>query len=66
VPDLAETNYFHPFKGTKLGDLCYKRGYVKEHSGQLLNYRFESFLDMPQIKPETLAGLLRTFQLYMR
>jgi radical SAM superfamily enzyme YgiQ (UPF0313 family) len=65
APTLAEPTYFYPFRGTKLGDLCYEKGYVKEHKGNLLNLRNHCVIEMPQISLDTLNGLFRTFPLYM-
>ena len=64
-PDLAEPSFFYPFKGTELGDNCYKNGFVKDHSSELVNLRTDYVMEMPQISNETLFGINRAFPLYM-
>jgi radical SAM superfamily enzyme YgiQ (UPF0313 family) len=64
-PDLADYAYFYPFKGTVLGNLCYGKGYVRQHSLELVSIRTKCVLKYPQIKTEILEGLHKTFPLYM-
>lgn len=49
-PDFAMTSIFYPFKGTEMGDYCYRKGLVnfakKEEVGSYAN---DSILDHPNI-----------------
>lgn len=49
-PDFAMTSIFYPFKGTEMGDLCYKEGLVNLKKKEMVcSYANDSILDHPNI-----------------
>lgn len=49
-PDFAMTSIFYPFKGTELGDLCYRMGWVNlKKKKRVISYATESILDHPNL-----------------
>lgn len=49
-PDFAMTSIFYPFKGTELGDLCYREGFVNLRKKEMVgSYANDSILDHPDI-----------------
>lgn len=66
-PDSATVTFFHPYRGSKLREVCIKNKLIEP--GQDLHediYRETSHLIMPQISKEELKGLMSSFQLYMK
>ena len=64
-PDSIIVNIFNPYRGTKLYKIAVEKGYYEERSLAGDN-RSDSLLNMPQLTPEQLKGLHRTFILYVR
>lgn len=49
-PDFAMTSVFYPFKGTELGDLCYKQGLVNFNKKEAIgSYANDSIVDHPNL-----------------
>jgi len=49
-PDFAMTSIFYPFKGTEMGDLCYKEGLVNLKKKEMIgSYANDTILDHPNI-----------------
>ena len=49
-PDFAMTSIFYPFKGTEMGDLCYRQGLVNlEKKEKVGSYANDTILDHPHI-----------------
>jgi len=49
-PDFAMTSIFYPFKGTEMGDLCYREGLVNLKKKEVIgSYANDSILDHPNI-----------------
>lgn len=64
-PDSIMIHPFNPYQGTKLYDLCVKKGYIAE--GTLGgDYRSDFLMSMPQISIKELKGLHRTFAMYVK
>ncbi len=68
-PDFAMTSVFYPFKGTEMGDRCYREGLVNFKKKEVINsYAKDTILDHPSIStPElkiakylTIFSALRT------
>ncbi len=67
-PSSATLSFFHPYRGTKLRELCINENLFtlsKEKEYEDVS-RTISCLDLPQISKETLEGLFRTFQMYIK
>ncbi len=64
-PDTTGPNFFYPYQGTKLRELCLQRGYIDENV-QPADHNFETVLNMPQITRAELKGLHKTFNLYVQ
>ncbi len=58
-------NIFCAYGGTKLHELCVKKGYISKDS-IAGDYRCDAELDMPQLSKEEIKGLQRTFPLYAK
>lgn len=56
-PSVAVT-FFTPFMGTELYDVCIKEGYYKPFKENVYDY---PPLDMPQLKPDRIKGLVKEF-----
>jgi len=64
-PDNIMIHPFNPYQGTRLYDLCVKKGYID--NGTLGgDYRSDFLMNMPQISNRELKGLHRTFALYVK
>jgi len=63
--DTGNCYAFTPFHGSPLREVCVNKGYVDESSISTCLTR-GSQLDMPQFPKEQIAGLMRTFNLYVR
>jgi anaerobic magnesium-protoporphyrin IX monomethyl ester cyclase len=51
-PDFVMASIFFPLKGTELGDLCYKNGWVNEEKKKYVNsYAWETVLNHPYLSP---------------
>jgi anaerobic magnesium-protoporphyrin IX monomethyl ester cyclase len=49
-PDFVMASIFFPLKGTELGDLCYKKGWVNEKKKETVNsYAWDTILDHPNL-----------------
>ena len=49
-PDFAMTSIFYPFRGTEMGDLCYREGLVNLKKKEVIgSYANDSILDHPNI-----------------
>jgi radical SAM superfamily enzyme YgiQ (UPF0313 family) len=49
-PDFAMTSIFYPFKGTEMGDFCYKEGLVNPKKKEMIgSYANDTILDHPNI-----------------
>lgn len=57
--------FFTPYHGTRLHDLCVKKGFIQKNS-QTINITKDSILRMPQFTPDEIKGLVRTFTLYVK
>ena len=57
--------YFTPYHGTPLRELCIKNGYVS-YDAQTINITRDTILNMPQLPPEAIKGIVRTFTLYVK
>lgn len=67
-PTTTTLSFFHPYRGTKLREMCIREGLFdpgKEKEYENV-YRTESCLNLPQISNKTLRGLFKTFQLYFK
>lgn len=51
-PDFVMASIFYPFKGTELGDMCYKNGWVNtKKREEISSYAWESILNHPNLLP---------------
>jgi radical SAM superfamily enzyme YgiQ (UPF0313 family) len=51
-PDFVMASIFFPLKGTELGDLCYRKGWVNETKKDLVNsYAWDTILNYPYLSP---------------
>ena len=49
-PDFGMTSIYYPFKGTMMGDHCYKRGYVDEKKKKkVCGYGYRTILNHPNL-----------------
>lgn len=49
-PDFIQTSIFYPFRGTELGEICYRKGWVDlEKKERATNYFSESILNYPNL-----------------
>ena len=67
-PTTATLTFFHPYRGSELRNMCIKEKYFdssKEKEYESV-YRVESCLNLPHISKESLSGLFKTFQLYVK
>jgi radical SAM superfamily enzyme YgiQ (UPF0313 family) len=58
-------SYFSPYKGCTLREVCELEGYIKDDE-IAMDYRLGPSMDMPQLRAVELAGLHRTFPLYVK
>jgi radical SAM superfamily enzyme YgiQ (UPF0313 family) len=58
-------SYFSPYRGCTLRDICELSGYLKQDD-IAADYRLAPSMDMPQMSRKALAGLRRTFPLYVK
>ena len=66
-PSLANISMFFPYRGTPLGDICIKEGYVSaEKVKDSRSSLAESILSMPQVKAETLNGIRKMLNYYLK
>ena len=66
-PSLANISMFFPYRGTPLGDICIKEGYVSaEKVKDSRSSLAESILAMPQVKAETLNGIRKMLNYYLK
>jgi len=56
---------FIPFSGTKLRDMCIKKGYISGDEDIPLSFFKYSLLNMPSMSKEEIYGLEKTFVLYV-
>lgn len=63
--DTTNAYAFTPFRGTELYAYCLQKGYVNEEdlAGCLTK---DTMVSMPQLSPQEILGLMRTFSLYAR
>ena len=67
-PSSATLSFFHPYRGARLRELCLEENLftlAKEREYENVS-RTISCLDLPQISSQTLEGLFRTFQMYIK
>jgi radical SAM superfamily enzyme YgiQ (UPF0313 family) len=67
-PTTTTLTFLHPYRGTKIRDLCIRAKYfdpTKERDYEK-GYRMETCLNMPQVSSKTLSGIFKTFQLYFK
>ena len=64
-PHGVMVSYFSPYKGCKLREVCELEGYIKDDE-VAEDYRLGPSMDMPQMSKDQLAGLQRTFPLYVK
>ncbi len=64
-PDGVMVSFFSPYKGATLRDICQDMGYLKDED-IAMDYRLGPTMDMPQMSARELAGLHRTFPLYVK
>jgi len=64
-PDGVMVSFFSPYKGATLRDMCEREGYIKDET-IAEDYRLRPTMDMPQMSSKELAGLHRTFPLYVK
>jgi len=57
---------FMPFSGTKLRQLCLDKGYIKGDEDLPLSWYNRSVLTMPSLSKDEIAGLEKTFVLYVK
>jgi anaerobic magnesium-protoporphyrin IX monomethyl ester cyclase len=57
---------FMPFSGTKLRQLCLDKGYIKGDEDLPLSWYNRSVLNMPSLSQDEIAGLEKTFVLYVK
>jgi len=58
-------SFFSPYRGSSLREVCELEGYLKEED-IAKDYRLAPTLDMPQLSRSELAGLQRTFPMYVK
>jgi radical SAM superfamily enzyme YgiQ (UPF0313 family) len=63
--DSLSQAIFTPYRGTKLRELAVEKGYLDPDSIST-HTTSTSMLKMPQISPQELNGLIKTFNLYVR
>lgn len=64
-PDGVMVSYFSPYKGSSLRTICEEKGYINDED-YAMDYRLGPSMDMPQMSSKELAGLHRTFPLYVK
>lgn len=66
VPDVAQISIFYPFRGTRLGDLCYEKGYVGKKSQ--FTYFSRSILDLPSFPRRKIesSALFFNYEIYKK
>lgn len=67
-PTTTTLTFLHPYRGTKIRELCVKEKYFDPDKARDYDrgYRMETCLNMPQISSKTLRGIFKTFQLYFK
>lgn len=64
--DAVSCSIFTPYHGTKLRELAVERGYMSPDAIMTSYFTTGSVLNMPQMTPSEINGLLRAFTLYVR
>jgi len=57
---------FMPFSGTKLREICLQKGYITGDEDLPLSWYNRSVLKMPSLSQDEIAGLEKTFVLYVK
>ena len=57
---------FMPFTGTKLREICLEKGYITGNEDLPLSWYNRSVLNMPSLSQDEIAGLEKTFVLYVK
>jgi anaerobic magnesium-protoporphyrin IX monomethyl ester cyclase len=65
-PNRMTVKILCPFEGTEMRDLAIEKGYITDEDDITAMYYDESCLDMPQLSPEDIKGLRKTFILYAK
>jgi len=60
--ERRQYSIYFPFRGTDLGDLCYKKGYIKERPER--DYFIKSFLDLPTMSAKMIDSYVTVLPLY--
>jgi radical SAM superfamily enzyme YgiQ (UPF0313 family) len=63
--DSINAYFFVPYRGTPLRQYCIEKGYL-DPSARTDSLMRRSILTMPQFKPDSIKGLVRTFPLYVK
>lgn len=63
--DSINAYFFGPYSGTPLRQYCIEKGYIKPDA-KTNSIMLKSILNMPQFRPDEIAGLVRTFPLYVK
>lgn len=66
LPDVAQISIFYPYRGTRLGDLCYANGYVGKKSQSTIFSR--SILSLPFFPRRKIEGaaLFFNYEIYKK
>lgn len=64
-PDTTGPNFFYPYPGTKLREVCLAEGFISDDV-PIVDHNFQTVLKMPQIAESQLKGLHKTFNLYVQ
>lgn len=63
--DNIMIHVFNPYRGTQIYGVCVKKSYISSNTlGK--DYRSDTLLKMPQLSPDEIRGLQRTFALYVK
>lgn len=65
TPDGINCSLFMPFKGTRLGELCEKKGWIKNPLEELPDYYYDTVLEPPSISRTELIAHRSLFDLYV-
>jgi anaerobic magnesium-protoporphyrin IX monomethyl ester cyclase len=61
----ASVNFYVPYEGTKLKELCLEKGWLKDDHESNYSLKESSALQMPQITDEELKHMMQYFHYYM-
>jgi len=62
--DRKQFSIYFPFRGTELGDFCYKKNYIKEEPR--IGFYVKSFLDLPTMSAKMIDSYISVLSLYFK